>query len=255
MCGLAGVAGNGITTRHRDAYKELLYLSALRGRDSTGVLAVNTRRSPTVHRNYRSLQESSDFINTHGNKEGFLSSGEWNILMGHTRYATVGGVSNRNVHPFDVGPIVGAHNGTLQSLQFYDKKKTDSEMMFEKMVKNGVIPTLSSCSYIDAWAVSIYDKKDKTISLGTNGQRPLSVGIVQNSDVMFWASDYGMIYLVCRRAGIPVECFTLSSYYLYEIDIDEIRSGKDNPWKRHEIERPAVTEYKVDDRFNEQLRF
>lgn len=240
MCGLAGVAGDGISKRHLEAYQELLYMSALRGRDGTGVLAVNTRPSHTVYRNYKTIQESNDFLKIHGKKDGFLSSSLWNILMGHTRWATVGDVSNKNVHPFDVGPMIGAHNGTLQSLMFYDKKKTDSQVMFEKMTKQGIIPVLASTSWHDAWAVTIFEKETDKLYLATNGQRPLSVGIVQDADVMFWASDFSMIYLACKRARIPVECFTLSTYYLYEIDIPKIKAGRDNPWIRHDIERPPI---------------
>lgn len=242
MCGLAGMAGNGVHLKHLEAYKELLYMSALRGRDGTGVLAVNTRPTKEILRNYKSTRESNDFLYDHGGKNGFLSWPTWNVLMGHTRWATVGGISPNNTHPFDVGSIVGAHNGTLQSIEFYDKKKTDSEVFFEMMQTKGMVPTLELTSWYDAWAFSVYTKGTGKITLGHNGQRPLAVGFCENSDVIFWASEYQMIHLVCQRNKIPVKVVVLASYRVYEIDIEEIKAGNDRPWTTTDIEHPKLVE-------------
>ncbi len=35
------------------------------------------------------------------------------ILMAHTRKATIGAITKENSHPFDIGNIIGAHNGMI----------------------------------------------------------------------------------------------------------------------------------------------
>lgn len=239
MCGLAGVMGQGMTLKHRETFKDLLYMSALRGREGTGVLAVNTRSNPATTRIFKSTRESNEFLWEHGHSRGFLSSGMWDIMMGHCRWPTKGAVSHKNVHPFDVGPFVGAHNGTLESDQFFSSKMTDSEMMFRLMVTKGMIPTLGDTSWFDAWAVSIYEKATQKIYLGTNGQRELCFGIAEDADVLFWASETFMLYAAAERNKVPLKVYRCSSYKLYEIGMDDVKAGA-KAWISHEIDRPQV---------------
>lgn len=240
MCGLAGMAGNYVQ-RHQDAFKELLYISALRGRDGTGVAAINTHKGR--HSIFKSVDEPNDYLKKYGGRSDFLSSYFYNVMLGHTRWATIGKVKHQNVHPFDVGNLIGAHNGTLESGEYWNPKTTDSELFFQNMEKDGIIPTLEKLTYRDAFAISVYSKKDKALYLATNGQRPLAVGFCKHSDVIFWASDYSMIHLVAKRNQIAIDVVTLASGSLYEIPIDSIKKDERN-WTAEKFkveERPQYT--------------
>jgi predicted glutamine amidotransferase len=61
------------------------------------------------------------------------SIGPPNILLAHVRAASSGGVSLENTHPFIVGGLVFAHNGTVSGLprdsQGRAKGQTDSELI------------------------------------------------------------------------------------------------------------------------------
>lgn len=47
---------------------------------------------------------------------------EANVLLAHTRYATVGAKTVENAHPFEIGNIVGAHNGAIHNHFTLDNK-------------------------------------------------------------------------------------------------------------------------------------
>ena len=234
MCGLAGVFGKQLNVVDRRAFRELLYVSALRGTHSTGVLAADVKNDGW-NRVMKNPEEPVDFINRNFT---FLSSAGFNIYMGHCRDATVGSVSKKNAHPFDTGQLVGAHNGTMHSSEFRQKGITDSEAMFNLMETDGIIPVLGRTRQWDAYAVSIYDKKDRTLSLATNGKRPLAVGICKDSDTVFWASEYLMLHSILSRNMIRADYFTLTKNVLYELSFDTLEAGSKSPWKIHEIPLP-----------------
>ena len=51
------------------------------------------------------------------------------IILGHTRWATIGAVSDRNTHPFDYGNIIGCHNGHVDNYKnIFEENKVDGEV-------------------------------------------------------------------------------------------------------------------------------
>jgi len=244
MCGLAGVAGHGILGFHLDAFQELLYLTALRGRDSTGVYAVRSRydNAPSILK--KNIDEANDFLKDYAGRHGFLNDMSWDVMMGHCRWATVGKITAKNAHPFDVGPLVGAHNGTLTDKMFLSPNKTDSEMMFERMASVGVKETLEGLSWWDAYAVSIWLKEERRLILARNTSRPLFTAICKNSDVMFWASEAEALFMISHRHKMPVSVFKMEPNNIYEIDPAEIKAGSDAPWKMTSVE-PKVEYTKI----------
>lgn len=232
MCGLAGVAGNGIIGQDVSIFKELLYVSSLRGRDSTGIVTVDTNRPKENYSILKTGDPSPDFIEQFSYKGGPWSYQGQNLMMGHCRWATVGDTSAANAHPFEFSQIIGMHNGTLEDLKYlYSKDKTDSEMMFQDMNARGIKTVLDELKWNSAYAITVYDKKTRRLYMARNKKRTLYVGFNKFAGVMYWASEAHMLHLIAARNNITIETFWLQPDTLYEINVNDIKIGETAPWK------------------------
>lgn len=80
-----------------------------------------------------------------------------NFFLGHTRYATVGAKTIANSHPFEIGNMIGAHNGGVANHNELDKKynrscDVDSMHFFHHLDTNqsfGDIEGYGSIEWID----------------------------------------------------------------------------------------------------------
>jgi len=124
------------------------------------------------------------------------------VIIGHNRWGTVGGNSKATAHPFDVGDLVGAHNGTLTSkwrLKDANCFKTDSEAMLNSIQEIGVKETLKLSE--GAWALVWYDFRDGSINFLRNKERSLYF-VTDMDGCLFWASEEWMLSVSLSRHGI-----------------------------------------------------
>lgn len=222
MCGLCGMAGPALRLWDLKTFRELLYVTNLRGGDGTGVARIGFGRDGV--RLKKMVYDASYFIGMDANsKSPIINSSGAAIYLGHCRSATVGKVTESNCHPFEVGSIVGAHNGTLIEKKYTsDPKRTDSEMMFTKMAETSIPSVLRDLYRSSAYAITAYDKRDGKLYLGRNRERPLFVAFIANRDVIFWASELDALRLIMTRNDEPVE-----KYYKLEADsLYSIRPGR-----------------------------
>lgn len=236
MCGLAGMCGVQIHKDDRDMYRELLYVTSLRGPHSTGLFTAQPLAKKDVMKMKKITVSSPEFISLdmRSKAECLLDDFYADLFMGHCRWATVGEVTRANSHPFDVGNLVGAHNGTLNDLWSFGKKgedKTDSQIMFEMMNKDGIEKVLRDLHPQSAYAISVYDKKTKKLTLARNKDRPLFVAFNKDRGVLYWASDAYMLEFAANRNGINIETVYLEARSIYEIDIEEVKIDVRAPWK------------------------
>lgn len=189
MCGLVGAYGN-LTAKDIAAFREMLIFDSVRGFDSVGVFSLKKNGE-------EQLVKSIDAVANALETKKFIRAltGDFKLLMGHNRAASVGSVNVNNAHPFDFEHIVGAHNGTLVGwkIDLEDTKnfEVDSECLYHTINKKGIEHTYKKAE--GAMALTWYDRRDASINLLRNDDRPLWVASNKAGDVIYWASEPWMI--------------------------------------------------------------
>lgn len=230
MCGLVGVGGV-ITNNHEKAFRQLLIIDSLRGADSTGAAFIGMDGDWDVVKNTGDPFQLLDMKSFDGRMA------RKNIaLIGHNRFATQGTVNKKNAHPFEFQDIVGAHNGTILNKyhipdgQGFD---VDSAAILHSFNKNGVEPTISKCN--GAWALTWWDKRDKTMNFLRNDERTLFYAITENNQTIMWASESWMLTIAAGRNDIKlgaIKQFDKNMHYSFalntplgiqELDLVEVR--------------------------------
>lgn len=202
MCGLWGVVGDGLDRNDIDCFKDLGIISALRGLDSTGIVAVSRGKKNRFNIHYK--KDATDPINfLFWSKEvsAVLNDSHKKFaLLGHTRAATIGDVTKDNAHPFHKGSIVGMHNGTITNLG--NKNKTDSEELYELIAEKGVERAIKELDSDDpAYALVWVDGKKETLNFLRNYKRPLYYMISKGRGLMFYASEKEFLDLINIRSS------------------------------------------------------
>lgn len=193
MCGIIGYNGY----RHAspiilDALRRLEY----RGYDSVGV-AITQPGHIEIRKDIGRVDEA--------NKKHHFNEITGTMGMGHTRWATHGGVTQANAHPHvsNDGKIAVIHNGIVENYQQLQEKLKDEGYEFNTETDTEVIPNLieyemnKGKSFIQAtidtvrqlegyYAIlAIHQEEDKII--GTRNGSPLVVGL--GEDENYLASD------------------------------------------------------------------
>ncbi len=104
MCGIIGFIGNDALAKILDGLELLEY----RGYDSAG-LAVR-KENGTDTQIYKCQGRVSDLRKIIPNSDASFSCG-----IGHTRWATHGGVCDKNAHPHRLGKVTLVHNGIIEN--------------------------------------------------------------------------------------------------------------------------------------------
>lgn len=166
MCGLIGYSGR----LNYDPLKInfLMMANVIRGTNSTGIYF-----NKKILKDIESVQ---DFLSEAKNKIE-----PSNLFIGHTRKASVGAKIILNAHPFKIGSIVGAHNGTIddyndvltESGATMFKYDTDSEALIhmidyyqEDLSK--ILPNLTGAAAL-IWT----NEENGNLNLYRNSTRPL----------------------------------------------------------------------------------
>lgn len=225
MCGLTGIAGF-IDSTDIDAFKDLLWIDAVRGMDNTGAASV--------------LYENPDGYNlckvTGGVHELLdrkaldkVTQSGVSFLMGHNRSKTLGTLAAKNAHPFVFNNVIGAHNGTLTwsskgRMKDDTKFETDSEAMYCDINEFGIEETIKKMD--GAWALTWYDRVTKQINFLRNKERPLFYVLDDSNSTIYWASEAGMLYLALNRNNITFR--------------GKVKPVPENTWVRWQLnEKPA----------------
>ena len=191
MCGIIGYIGpKNAASFIKQGLESLEY----RGYDSCGILVANGEAN--IHKDIGKVKEVF-----HDHK--FLST-EGNIGIGHTRWATHGGVTKENAHPHlsNNKKIGVVHNGIIENYQELREFLKKKDFVFESETDSEVIPNLveyymREVGFLDAvkktleiiqgaYALAIINLDEK-ILIGARKESPLVVGVGEGE--YFIASD------------------------------------------------------------------
>jgi len=194
MCGIIGYCGKQAAALLTfECLKRVEY----RGYDSAGI-AIISNGQLSVKKDIGNL---ADIENKHS-----LSSLPGNIAIGHTRWATHGGVTPTNAHPHcdSSGTIAVVHNGIIENYQELRQNLTKNGHRFTSETDTEVIPHLienemkKGCSLKKAvlaiapklegsYSFLAISSRDPGKIVGTRKDSPLAVGV--GEDGYFFASD------------------------------------------------------------------
>jgi glucosamine--fructose-6-phosphate aminotransferase (isomerizing) len=192
MCGIIGIVGTSpVAERLVESLKRLEY----RGYDSAGVAAqvdgaLERRRAPGKLRELEAVLTKQPLMAETG--------------IGHTRWATHGGPTERNAHPHIAGRVAVVHNGIIENfaelkaeLQAKGRvftSDTDTEVvahLLDETLKGGLEPLAAFKATLDrlrgAYALAVLVGGEREVILGARNGPPLAVGYGDGE--MFVGSD------------------------------------------------------------------
>ena len=204
MCGHVGVASKLAISKamplHK-AFKEQLYLDAIRGWDATGICSVSMGGSKTARIRKKAIP-AHDFLRQDAT-DAFLNPPS-KLLIGHNRAATSGKIDDRSSHPFTHAHITMAHNGTLYSHDDLPRKRgvarfvVDSEAVCHALSVTD--DTKAVLEQLDgAFALVWYDQRDDTLNFARNDDRPFYYATDVSGSDLLWASDEHLLSATIER--------------------------------------------------------
>lgn len=233
MCGLYGyTTKSGVKLGKKQREQRGRILSGLavamqeRGTHSTGVAGVCKEHGWCL---VKQALSASEFINTQDYKDFVEHSPR--VVIGHTRYATVGAVNNDNAHPFHEGNIIGTHNGSVYNhKEVMPEAEVDSQAIFHALDQydNDFAPALKELR--GKFAITWFDQRtpDK-LHIVLDGN-PLSIVRIPELQTYFWASTkYALEAVLSSHFDMRKNTiWTPHTEMVYTID------------DRHQIERAKV---------------
>lgn len=208
MCGLVGVLSteiNSYQNSYGKFFKQALFADTLRGFDSTGVFVMDTKKmnQPEV---FKKAIAAPDFLQLAYTNKILSDAKDWNIMIGHNRHATKGGVDHHTAHPFQIGNITLVHNGTVdnhRTLPNGHKFDVDSEAITDAINDIGIEEVVKKIS--GAFTFIWHDRRNGSLNFIRNEERPLAFGKVKDKNTILMASESNMLRWLALRNGLGLE--------------------------------------------------
>jgi glucosamine 6-phosphate synthetase-like amidotransferase/phosphosugar isomerase protein len=235
MCGLIAFYGTG-NSATTEVFEQLLVESIPRGIHSTGY---------AVRCGNTSILQKKDLPANKFVEEGYTMPlrrcGDYNMVIGHVRHATVGSINQRVAHPFGVSYrdtwIFGVHNGTIENYKEIMRPEvpnnSDSEAMIQTIIREKESKNLKWSSAIKriaskmkgGFAFILMDTTTDRLFFFRNYGRPLELVRVDCGEKgvkgFFLISEAKFFKTVAERVGIPETDYTIKnvpSFHIYKMD-------------------------------------
>ena len=261
MCGIVGYIGDKTAQNVLlNGLKRLEY----RGYDSAGIATIDDNNEAHVARSVGKISELEQVLSAKPH--------EGHVGIGHTRWATHGGVTVTNAHPHHVGNVYLVHNGIIENYkelkeklsQYEFKTDTDTEVLAalidsyyddKTSLKDAVAKALKSVR--GTYGIAVFSPKDPDTIVAARLGSPLIIGLGKDETII--ASDASAvlgytreaIYLndgeiaVCNREG--AEVFNLALQHLnsepeeIEGNVEQIQKGGYDHFLLKEIMEQTTT--------------
>jgi len=208
MCGIVGYIGN------KEAYPILikgLHRLEYRGYDSAGIAFINADGKLNIYKNKGKVSQLEEAV------EGKDITGT--IGIAHTRWATHGEPNNINAHPHysESGTLALIHNGIIENYSLLKsgliekgysfQSDTDTEVLvhlIEYIKTSGNHSSFKAVQLalnqvIGAYAIAVLDKDDPDKIIVARKSSPLVIGIRDEEEEYFFASDASPIVEYTNR--------------------------------------------------------
>ncbi len=250
MCGIVGYCGPKPAA---DVLLEGLKRLEYRGYDSAGV-CIGDEESFEIFKckgKIRNLREivPEDLGGVYG--------------IGHTRWATHGGVTDVNAHPHsdDKGDVVVVHNGIIENYQALKNKlisdghtfqsETDTEVIAQLiavMYKGDLEQAVREAVYLlkGTYGMAIMHRNEPGKVVGARNGSPLVIGVGEGE--MFIASDV-MAMMAHTKSAIYLEdgelvSLTKDSYKMFDINDRHVEKEVENiTWELEQLEKDGYTTF------------
>ncbi|MGV8941010.1 MAG: glutamine--fructose-6-phosphate transaminase (isomerizing) [Lysobacter sp.] len=239
MCGIVGaIADRDVVPVLIEGLKRLEY----RGYDSAGIAVINDQQVRRVRRTGRVSEMEGAAL-----AEGFQAR----LGIGHTRWATHGGVTEANAHPHISAGVALVHNGIIENHDQQREKLIAMGYVFESQTDTEVIAHLIH-SYLTqgldllqavqaavhelhgAYALAVVSRQEPDRLIAARMGCPLLIGVGEGEN--FIASDVSAILQATRKVIFLEEGDTA------EISRDSVRVfGPDNAPIEREVHLSDVS--------------
>lgn len=211
MCGIVGVVNkytNGFTDTQLKAFESLLYIDALRGMDSTGVIAVDNLGDMV---SAKQVGDPCRFLADQAWKDLRLEMfRKGSALIGHNRAATRGLINDENAHPFIIkDELALVHNGTMRGdHKKYAEVEVDSHAIAHLIHEKGIINAVNEidAAYCFIW----YDFRTSKLNVLRNSERPMYW--FETHDAFYYASEQSFLEFIVSRHNLK----PLKDKYFYQ---------------------------------------
>src|SRR6056297_3804669 len=248
MCGIVGYFGPKPATEVLlEGLKRLEY----RGYDSAGV-SIGDGESFHTYKRKGKVRDLREII---PEEVGGLYG------IGHTRWATHGGVNDQNAHPHsdDQDNLVVVHNGIIENYQALKNKlisdghtfksATDTEVIAQLiavMYKGNLEQAVREALYLlkGTYGIAVVHRKEPGKVVGARNGSPLVIGIGEGE--MFLASDV-MAMMAYTKNAVYLEdgelvSFTADSYKMFDIHDQQIEKEVEKiTWELQQLEKDGFS--------------